>query len=81
MNRNRASAQQGGQPERRLARFLSSSRFGRRPVTLVVGRSTANRNEPQVHRALNELSPFDPVTRDRLFPIGEWSARLRLISS
>ena len=28
--------QQGGQPERRLARFLSSKRFGRRPVNLGV---------------------------------------------
>ena len=38
MNRNRAIAQQVGQPERRAARFLSSSRFGRRRVTLDVGR-------------------------------------------
>ena len=29
-------SEQGGQPERRSARFLSSSRFGRRPVTLDV---------------------------------------------
>ena len=63
MNRNRAIAQQVGQPERRLARFLSSSRFGRRPVTLDVGRS--NRNEPQVNRALDALSPFDVKLRAR----------------
>ena len=34
-------SEQGGQPERRLARFLSSSRFGRRPVTLVVNTDPA----------------------------------------
>lgn len=34
MNRNRAIAQQAVQPERRLARFLSSKLLGRRPVNL-----------------------------------------------
>ena len=66
MNRNRTIAQQVGQPERRITRFLSSSRFGRRRVTLDVGRSTANRNEPQVLRALDTLSPSDAVSRARL---------------
>jgi hypothetical protein len=29
-----------------------------------------NRNQPRFHRALNALSPCDPVSRDRLFPFG-----------
>lgn len=32
----RSDCEQGGQPERRFARFLNSTLFGRRPVTLVV---------------------------------------------
>jgi len=37
-----------------------------------VRRSTANRNEPQVNRALDALSPPDPVSRARLrMTVGE----------
>jgi hypothetical protein len=37
-----------------------------------VGRSTANRNEPQVNRAINASSPFDAVSLARLrMTVGE----------
>jgi hypothetical protein len=39
MNRNRAIAEQGGQPERRAARFPYSKVACRRPVTFVVRRT------------------------------------------
>ena len=49
---------------------------GRRRVTVGVGRSTANRNEPQVHRALDALSPLDAVSRARLrMTVGDALAR------
>ena len=54
----------------RLARFYEWKVIGPCPVTSDVGRSTANRNEPQLHPALNALSPFDSVSRDRLSSIG-----------
>ena len=65
MNRNRAIAQQVGQLERRITRFLSSIRLGRRPVTFGVGRSNRRTAEPQVHRALNALSPSEVMSRVR----------------
>ena len=39
--------------------------------------SAQNRNEPQVHRTINAMSPFDSVSRDRLSSIGFRSVHLR----
>ncbi len=62
-----AIAQQVGQPERRSTRFLSSQVFWPPPGYL--GRWPINRNQPQVHRAINGLSPFDAESRKCSRPI------------
>ena len=54
--------------------------FAAARLTVSLGDQSQNRNEPQVSRALHALSPFDPVSRDRLSSIGFRSARLRMIA-
>ena len=70
-----------GQPEQRLARFPYSKPVAAARLPWSLADQPQNRNEPQLNRALHALSPFDPVLRDRLSPIGARSARLRLIDS
>ena len=70
MNRNRTIAQQAGQRERRIARFLSSMSLAAAALPWTLGDQPQNRNEPQLNRALNVLSPFDSVSRDRSSSIG-----------
>ena len=50
------------QPERRLARFLSSKRFGRRPVNLGVGRT-------QRRTAINRKSNASTTSNHRSIPL------------
>ena len=40
--------------------------LARIPLIQLLGGINTDRNEPQVHRALNVLHPFDSVSRDRL---------------
>jgi hypothetical protein len=47
-----------------MTRVLKSSFLGGGPVTAVVGRSTANTNEPQANRALHAFTPFASVICD-----------------
>jgi len=68
INRNRAIAQQVGQRERRLARFLSSMSLAAAALPWTLG--DLNRNEPQVVRVGDVSLPFDPVFRDCFNSIG-----------
>ena len=50
--------------------FVSSMSLAAAGLPLTLGDQPQNRNEPQVHRALNAMSQFDSVSRDRSFSIG-----------
>ena len=54
-------AEQGGQPERRLARLLNPKPVGAARLPLSLG---GRNTEPQVDRALNAMPRFDPASRD-----------------
>ena len=65
-------AQQVGQRERRLARFLSSMSLAAAALPWTLGDQPQNRNEPQLNRAFDALSPFDAVSHARLrMTVGE----------
>ncbi len=49
--------------QRRADLVATHTVLARVPLTQLLGDQPQNRNEPQVHRATNALSPFDPVTR------------------
>lgn len=77
--RRSSTANKSVKPSGRSSVFCLRSR-SRPPAYL--GRSPSQphrRNEPHANCALLTLPPFDPVSRDRLSPIGSRSARLQLI--